>query len=140
VHEFAPQLQVAKTLDEQLQVKSRQRGYSQAQAVLALVYNVVSGGTCWSDLEVLRGDAGTQQLLEVESLLGPTTAGQFLPKFDLGDIADLSRLNRLLQERVRQEPAVPASRSGTMDLDASVYEQASDKKQGSTTAYHGEIG
>jgi len=53
VQEFAQQLQVAKTLDEQLQVKSRERGYSEAQAVLALVYNVVSGGTCLSDLEVL---------------------------------------------------------------------------------------
>jgi len=105
-----------------------------------LVYNLVSGGTCLSDLEVLRGDAGTQQLLEVESLLAPTTAGEFLRKFDLGDITDLARVNRLLQERVRQAPEVQAIRSCTIDLDSSIYEQASAKKQGSTKPYNGEIG
>jgi hypothetical protein len=140
LQEFAQQLQVAQTLDEQLQVKSRERGYSEAEAVLAMVYNLVSGGTCLSDLEVLRGDAGTQQLLGVESLLAPTTAGEFLRKFDMGDIADLCRVNRLLQERVHQQSAVQGIRTCTIDLDSSIYEQASTKKQGSTKAYNGEIG
>src|SRR5215210_5242346 len=99
LQEFVKQLQVAQTVDEELQVKVRQRGYSESEAVLALVYNLVSGGQGLSDLEVLRGDEGTQQLLGVKSLLAPTTAGEFLRRFDIGDIRDLMRVNRLVQAR-----------------------------------------
>lgn len=147
LQEFVQQLQVAQTLDEELQVKVRQRGYSESEAVLALVYNLVSGGQSLSDLEVLRGDAGTRQLLGLGSILAATTAGEFLRKFDIGDIRDLMRVNRLLQARARAHQAGDqAGDSGeeaphcTIDLDSSIYEQASTKKQGSCKAYNGEIG
>jgi hypothetical protein len=145
LQEFAQQLQVAQTLDEQLHIKRRERGYAESEAVLGLVYNLVLGGSCLRDLEVLRGDVGTQQLLGVTSILAPTTAGEFLRQWDMGDIHDLARANRLLQERVRPlqgaaSAASAAKVSVTIDLDSSIYEQASTKKQGSTKAYNGEIG
>jgi hypothetical protein len=148
--EFAEVLQVAPLLDSQLQVKCRERGHSESTAILSLIYNLVLGGHCLSDLEVLRGDPGTQQLLGLPAILAPTTAGEFLRKFSLGDICDLLRVNRLLQERVRafQERYAPSAEIGsdhgsgvyTIDLDSSIYEQASHRKQGSCKAYNGEIG
>ena len=54
-----------------------------------LVYNLILGGTHLSDLDVLRGDPGTQELLDAETILAPTTAGEFLWKFDIGDVQDL---------------------------------------------------
>jgi Transposase DDE domain group 1 len=139
---FVEQLQVGPLLDEQLHVKVRERGYRESEAILGLVYNQVSGGACLSDLEVLRGDVGTLALLEMESLLAPTTAGEWLRKFDMGDIHDLQRVNRLLQERARvlQGQAGQALDTVTIDLDSSIYEQASDRKQGSCKAYNGEVG
>jgi hypothetical protein len=150
--DFMEQLQLDAVVDSQLHVKERERGYSEGQAIIALICNMISGGECLSDLNVLRGDPGTMQLLGLDSVIAPTTAGEFLRKFQLGDIHDLARINLLLQERVRplQEAAdnhqSSDTQSGcissicTIDLDSSIYEQASSGKQGSCKAYNGEIG
>jgi hypothetical protein len=137
LQDFAQRLGVAQVLDEELRVKTRERGYPESEAVGSLVYNTILGGSCLSDLEVLRGDQGTQELLGAERVLAPTTAGEFLRKFDIGDVHDLQRVNLRLQERVRpHQTATPC----TVDLDSSIYEQASTSKEGSTKAYNGEIG
>lgn len=137
VHELATRLGVEQLVDEELQVKQRERGYTEGQAIGALVHNLLLGGECLSDLEVLRGDPGTQELLAQDAILAPRTAREFLQKFDLGDIRDLQRVNLRLQQRVRPSQG---SATCTIDLDSSIYEQASTRKQGSDKAYNGEIG
>src|SRR5712692_7473441 len=137
LHEFAEKLGVNELLDEELKVKRRKRGYRESESIMGLVNNLIVGGDCLLDLEVLRGDTGTQELLEVTDLLAPTTAGEFLRKFDIGDIHDLRRVNKRVQERVRPQQLLATC---TLDLDSSVYEQASTRKQGSTKGYNGEIG
>jgi hypothetical protein len=137
VEDFARRLGVEQVVDEELQVKTRERGYREGQAVKGLVYNLIIGGSHLSDLEVLRGDPGTQELLEAETMLAPTTAGEFLRKFDIGDVHDLQRVHLRLQQRVRPQQQ---ARSCTLDLDSSIYEQCSTTKEGSTKAYNGEVG
>ena len=53
------------------------------------------GGEHLSEREVLRGDPGTQELREAETILAPTTAEEFLRKFDSGASQDLQRLHSL---------------------------------------------
>jgi hypothetical protein len=137
VKEFAERLRVREILDEELKVKSRERGYSESASIMAMVYNIIAGGECLSDLNVLRGDSGTLQLLDFEELIAPTTAGEFVRKFDIGDIHDFNRAIARLQQGVRRKQKAKAC---TIDLDSSIYEQASYRKEGSTKAYNGEIG
>jgi Transposase DDE domain group 1 len=137
LHDFAQRLGVERLLEEELRVKTRERGYGEGPAIGSLVYNLVLGGEHLSDLEVLRGDAGTQELMGGESVLAPTTAGEFLRKFALGAVHDLQRVHLRLQQRVRPQQL---SSTCTLDLDSSIYEQASTHKEGSTKAYNGEIG
>jgi len=137
IKEFANRLGIDQILDEELKVKSRERGYSESESIMGLVYNLIVGGECLSDLNVLRGDEGTQQLIGLDSIIAPTTAGEFLRKFDIGDIWDLVRVSDRLQQAVRPKQR---SKVCTMDLDSSIYEQASTKKEGSEKAYNGEIG
>lgn len=117
VKEFADALAVPQVINEELSVKTRQRGYSEAEAVMGLVYNLVAGGDSLSDLEVLRGDPGTKALLGVEEIIAPTTAGEHLWKFSIGDICDLQRSNRQLQHQVRPYQQAKVC---TLDLDSSV--------------------
>src|SRR5262245_27843079 len=137
LQDFARRLGVERVLDEELPVKTRERGYREGQAISGLVYNLILGGAHLSDLEVLRGDPGTQELLEAETIVAPTTAGEFLRKFDMGDIHDLQRVHLRLQQRVRVHQQATTC---TLDLDSSIYEQCSTTKEGSTKAYNGEIG
>ena len=135
--DFARRLGVERVLDEELQVKVRERGYGEGQAISGLVYNLILGGAHLRDLDVLRGDPGTQELLDTGTILAPTTAGEFLRKFDSGDVQDLPRVQLRLQQQVR---AHQQTMNGTIDLDSSIYEQTSTAKEGSTKAYNGEVG
>jgi DDE family transposase len=135
--ELAQRLRVSQVLDEELRVKERERGYSEGEAISGLIYNLILGGSCLTDLEVLRGDKGTQELLAMEAVLAPTTAGEFLRKFDIGDVRDLQRVILRLQQQVRPQQNATTC---TIDIDSSIYEQASTRKEGSTKAYNGEIG
>lgn len=137
LQDFAQRLGIEELLEEELHVKTRERGYGESAAIKGLVYNMILGGEHLSDLEVLRGDLGTQELLKAEGILAPTTAGEFLRKFDIGDIYDLQRVHLRLQERIRPHQQ---SSTCTIDLDSSIYEQASTYKEGSTKAYNGEVG
>jgi hypothetical protein len=137
LNDFAQRLGVEGLLEEELSVKTRERGYEEGQAISGLVYNLILGGAHLSDLEVLRGDPGTQELLDTETILAPTTAGEFLRKFDLGDVHDLQRVQLRLQQRVRPHQRATTC---TIDLDSSIYEQVSTHKEGASKAYNGEIG
>ena len=137
LHDFAQRLGVEQRLEEELSVKTRERGYGEGQASSGLVYNLILGGAHLSDLEVLRGDRGTQELMAAEAILAPTTAGEFLRKFTIGDVHDLQRVHRRLQQHVRPQQQTTTC---TIDLDSSSYEQASSSKEGSTKAYNGEVG
>jgi hypothetical protein len=98
---------------------------------------MILDGEQLSDLEVLRGDPGTQELLDAKRRLAPTTAGEFLRKFDIGDVRDLQRVHLRLQQQGRTHQQTSGC---TLDLDSSVYEQCSATKEGSTKAYNGEVG
>jgi hypothetical protein len=44
LHDFAQRLGVEEVLDEELHVKTRERGYEESAAINALVYNAILGG------------------------------------------------------------------------------------------------
>src|SRR5262245_15918103 len=71
LQDFAQRLGMGRVLDEELQVKMRERGYREGEASKGLVYHLILGGEHLSDLEVLRGDCGRQELLEAERVLAP---------------------------------------------------------------------
>jgi Transposase DDE domain group 1 len=135
--DFARRLGVERVLDAELQGKVRQRGYGAGQAISGVVYKLILGGAHLSDLDVLRGDPGTQELLDTGTILAPTTAGEFLRKFAMGDVQDLQRVPLRLPQQVR---AHQQTMNCTIDLDSSIYEQTSTAKEGSTKADTGEVG
>ena len=115
LRDFADRLGVAELLDEELHVKQRERGHQESEAVLSLSHNLIAGGQCLLDLNVLRGDVGTQHVLGLARVLAPSTAGDFLRKFDIGDLHDLYRFHRRLQERIRPQQRLACC---TLDVDS----------------------
>lgn len=63
-----------------VQVKQRQRGYSEAEYVESLIVLHALGGDCVDDLERLREDAGLPELLGYE-VPSPEAARKFLNQF-----------------------------------------------------------
>jgi hypothetical protein len=137
IKEFTDRLGLELLINSQLEVKERERGYTESESILALCWNLILGGDCLDDLDVLRGDAGTQELLGLESVIAPTTAGEFLRKFSIGDLTALRTMLGKAAERMRP---LQMSDVVTLDFDGAIYEQCSKRKQGSRKAYNGKVG
>ena len=126
LQDFARRLGVERVVDEELRVKKRERGYSEGQAIGGLVYNLILGGAHLSDLEVLRGDPGTQELLDPRRFLPQRRRASFCASLPWATCSDLPRVQLRLQQRV-----CPPQRATTctLDLDSSISKQASGKRR-----------
>lgn len=137
LRDFIGRMKLPELIDSHLSLKQRQRGYPESQNLLALCWNLILGGDSLRDLQVLRGDSGLCELLGVDSVLAPTSAGELLRKFTLREIY---ALEEILGRAAQWARPFQTSRAVTMDLDSSIYVQCSTRKEGSHKAYNGEIG
>jgi hypothetical protein len=119
-------------------VKRRRRGYSPAQAILALVETLITGGECLDDAALLRGDSA-QELLRGHAVPDPTTLGRFLARFNLGHVGQLNRALGAVFARVH--PLMARGESLTLDLDASYVEHHGPvgSRQGTRGVYTGKV-
>jgi DDE family transposase len=136
VRELAGRLGVVGLLDR-VTVKKRNRGYSPAQAILALCEMLISGGECLDDVELLRADSA-QELLRGQGLPEPTTLGRFLRRFTLGH---LGQLNRALDQLFARVHPLLDREAVTLDLDASYIEHHGPvgSRQGTRGVYTGKV-
>ena len=137
MRDFIEKLDLLNLIDEQVVVKKRERGYRESENILSLCWSAITGGSNLRDLDVLRGDEGISELLGVESMMAPTTAGEFLRDFTIGHLSQVRTVIRISRERVRK---IQKNTRMTLDMDASLYEQCSKKKEGSRMNYKGEVG
>src|SRR5438105_9098013 len=128
MRDFIEKLDLLNLIDEEVVVKKRERGYRESENILSLCWSAITGGSNLRDLDVLRGDEGITELLGVESVMAPTTAGEFLRDFTIGHQSQLRTVIRKGRERVRK---IEKNGRMTLDMDASLYEQCSKKKEGS---------
>jgi hypothetical protein len=136
VRELAEALGAAELLDE-ITVKKRRRGYSPAQAILALCETLIAGGECLDDLALLRADSA-QQLLRGHALPDPTTLGRFLARFNLGH---LGQLNRALDQLFARVHPLLEREQVTLDLDSTLVEHhgPAGSRQGTRGTYAGKV-
>jgi hypothetical protein len=136
VRELAERFGVGELLDR-VTVKQRRRGYSPAQAVLALCETLIAGGECLDDVELLRS-VSARELLRGHGLPEPTTLGRFLRRFTLGH---LGRLNRALDQLFARVHPLLEREAVTLDLDASYVEHHGPvgSRRGTRGVYTGKV-
>jgi hypothetical protein len=86
------QLGLADAIDRDLHLLKRHLPYFESDHVLNIAYNVLAGGQCLQDLELRRFDENYLDSLGVQRIPDPTTAGDFLRRFDAADIDTLLRV------------------------------------------------
>jgi Transposase DDE domain group 1 len=141
MQQFISQLRVATILDNEIKVKERESGFSESVYLLSIAWNLILGGECLDDLNVLRGDPGTMALIGMKELPTPRATAKFLRRFRIGDLRDLQRALRLIQESAHRHVLkwLPEAVC-TIDLDSSIFEQCARKREGVKRAYNGQIG
>jgi Transposase DDE domain group 1 len=136
-HLLIQRLELADALDAELHLLKRHLPYHESDHILNLTANVLAGGTTLADIELLRNDDTYLDALGAPRIPAPTTAGDFLRRFDEDDIATLMRVindKRLLVWR-QQPPAF--FEQAILEADGTLTGTTGACKQGMDLSYKG---
>jgi Transposase DDE domain group 1 len=133
-------LELADALDAQLRLLKRHLPYHESDHVLNLVYNILAGGTTLDDLELLRNDEIYLGAIGAQRIPAPTTAGDFLRRFQPEHIVTLMRV--INDKRLLLWKQQPASffEHAVVDADGTIAETLAECKAGMDLSYKGKWG
>ncbi len=89
VHTLVTRLGLDAAINKNVGLLKAHVPYFESDHVLNICYNVMTGGTCLEDIDRLRDDASYTDSLSTERIPDPTTAGDFLRRFQVADITRL---------------------------------------------------
>jgi hypothetical protein len=132
---------LAAEIDRDLELLKAHKPYHESDHVLSLAYNILCGGTCIEDLELLRTDEALLDALGADRIPDPTTAGDFCRRFKEADIQGLmGAINRCrLRVWARQaEQDRSFLRRAILDVDGTIAPTCGACKQGMDMSYDGQ--
>lgn len=139
IHTMARRLGLPKAIDSRLELLKRHQPYFESDHVLALAYSALAGGTCLQDLALLREDEALLNMLGARRLPGPSTAGDFLRRFQAEDVEELQALVNEIRVEVWKKQPKTFRRQAVIDADGTVAGTTGEKKFGMGLNYHKKI-
>jgi hypothetical protein len=137
IHAMAKRIGLVDKIDEVLELLKVHLPYHESDHVLNIAYNVLAGHTCLEDLELLRHDEAYMDMLGTPRIPDPTTAGDFLRRFEPGDIvAYMDAVNALRVPIWSQQPAAQLE-TAVIDADGTLVGTTGEKKAGMSFSYKG---
>ncbi len=144
--QFCRRFKVAELLDEHVEVLKLHLPYHESDHVLAQALSLYAGGTCLEDMMLLQHDEAVKRMLGACRLPDPTTAGDFLRRFDTAEHPDalpgLRQAHDELQEQVwrklsRRERRRRKREWAVIDIDSHIKPLCGVQKQGADFSYNG---
>jgi hypothetical protein len=137
MHAMAKQIGLVDAIDESIELLKVHLPYHESDHVLNLAYNVLAGHTCLEDLELLRHDESYMDMLGTPRIPDPTTAGDFLRRFEQRDIESLmDAINGVRRTMWDRLPAAQR-RTAVIDVDGTLVGTTGEKKHGMSLSYNG---
>lgn len=134
-------LRVAQSIDERVSLLHSRRPYHESDHVLTHVYNLFVGGSAIEDIADLQHSEPVRRMLGAERIPDPSTAGDFLRRFDRQSITALDVAIDETQERVwKRRYGNRKSALGVVDLDSHVRHVYGNQKEGADFTYKGGFG
>jgi len=128
---------VVEAIDEKVKVLKVHLPYQESDHVLNVAYNVLAGGTCLDDLELLRNDEVYLDAIGAQRIPDPTTAGDFCRRFKAKDIDNL--MDAINESRLRVWSQQPREffEEAKVDVDGTLVETLGECKEGMQISYKG---
>ena len=140
IHRMARQTGLIEAIDERLELLKVHLPYHESDHVLNVAYNVLCGGTCLEDLDLLRSDEVYLDALGTPRIPDPTTAGDFCRRFEAANIEALMEAINEVRLRVWQQQDESFFAEAIIDTDGTLAETTGECKQGMDISYNGQWG
>ena len=124
-------------IDGRLKLLKVHLPYHESDHVLNLAYNILAGGTCVEDLELLRNNENYLDALGAQRIPDPTTAGDFCRRFKAEDVEALMEAVNASRLRVWAEQPEEFFEQATIDVDGTLVETLGECKEGMDISYNG---
>jgi hypothetical protein len=140
IHLLVLSVGLAAEIDRELELLKAHLPYHESDHVLSLAYNILCGGTCFEDLELLRTDEALLDALGADRIPDPTTAGDFCRRFKEADVQGLMDAINRCRLRVwarRAEQDHSFLRRAILDADGTICPTRGACKAGMDMSYDG---
>ncbi len=131
-HLMTTQLKLPETINQHVKVLKRHLPYFESDHILSLSYNYLTGG---KTLQRLRQNEVYLDALDLERVPAPSTAGDFLRRFDEAAILDLQQALNQVRVKVWQRQGAAFRKQAVIDVDGTFSETDAQCKEG--IAYSG---
>lgn len=114
--------------------------YSEADHVLNIAYNLLSGGTCLEHLELRRNDEAYLDALGAQRIPDPTTAGDFCRRFNAWKLHQLMDVVNDTRLKVWKQQPDAFFDQAIIEADGTMVETYGECKQGTDFNHKGQYG
>jgi hypothetical protein len=137
MHKLACKLKLDREINKNLVLLQRHVPYWESDHVLNIAYNILNGGTCLEDIELLRNDETYMNALEADRIPDPTTAGDFLRRFDETWIFALQETFNETRAKVWALQGSSFRKEAVIDVDGTIAATTGECKEGMDISYKG---
>jgi hypothetical protein len=137
IHRLVTGLGLDRAINKSIVLLKAHVPYWESDHVLNIAYNVLTGGTCLEDIERLRNDETYMNGLGAERIPDPTTAGDFLRRFDEGSINALQEAINDIRKRVWRQQGEGFRKEAIIDVDGTIAGTTGECKGGMDISYDG---
>jgi len=136
IMKLAEDVGLVRAIDEHLHILKAARPYQDSDHVLNIAFNLLCGGTVLEDIELRRNDAAFLDALGARAIPDPTTAGDFVRRFDEDAIWCLMHIINEIRVGVWQRSGT-ARGTARIDADGSIVPTTGECKQGMDMSFKG---
>jgi len=137
MHKLVCKLGLDRAINDNIFLLKYHLPYWESDHVLNIAYNVLAGGACLEDIERLRNDETYMNGLGAQRIPDPTTAGDFLRRFDEGWILGLQETINDARRKVWSLQDASFRKEAILDVDGTVAGTTGECKEGMDIAYNG---
>jgi len=140
MHMVARRTGLIEALDANVHLLKLHLPYHESDHVLNFAYNILAGGTCIEDMELLRNNEDYLNALGAERIPDPTTAGDFCRRFEADHVERLMEtINEVRLDVWKKQPEAFFAEA-VIDADGVVAETTGECKEGMGLSYNGKWG
>ena len=140
MHLLAGRSGLIEALDARLHLLKIHKPYHESDHVLNIAYNLLAGGDCLQDLELLRNDEVYLDALGAQRIPDPTTAGDFCRRFKPYHVQILMRAINAVRLKVWKQQPPEFFKQAIIEADGTMVTTTGACKQGMDISHKGEWG
>lgn len=140
IHLLARNTGLIEAIDRRLHLLKVHLPYHESDHVLNIAYNILAGGTCLQDIELLRNDEVYLDALGAPRIPDPTTEGDFCRRFKPYHIETLMDTINEVRLGVWKRQGPEFFERAVIDADGTLAPTLGECKQGMDISYKGQWG